>query len=48
MDCIDLFQDWDRWWALVHAIMNLWVTYNEGNSLTSFTQGRIYREANEA
>ena len=23
MDWIDLAQDWDRWWALVNAVMNL-------------------------
>ena len=26
MDWIDLAQDKDRWWALVNAVMNLWVT----------------------
>ena len=26
MDWINLAQDWDRWWALVNAIMNLQVT----------------------
>ena len=25
MDWIDLAQDTDRWWALVNAVMNLWV-----------------------
>ena len=23
MDWIDLAEDWDRWWALVNAVMNL-------------------------
>jgi hypothetical protein len=47
VEFIDLVQDWDRWWALMKAVMDFWVTYNAENSLTSFTQGRIYREANE-
>ena len=25
MDWIDLAQDRDRWWALMNAVMNLWV-----------------------
>jgi hypothetical protein len=28
MDCIDLAQNWKRKWALVIALMNLWVPYN--------------------
>jgi len=30
MDCTDLVEDWDRWRALVNAVMNLWVPYNVG------------------
>jgi hypothetical protein len=26
MDWIDLVQDSDRWWSLVNAVKNLWVT----------------------
>jgi hypothetical protein len=25
MDWIDMAQDRDRWWAVVSAVMNLWV-----------------------
>ena len=25
MDCIDQDEDRDRWWALVNAVMDLWV-----------------------
>jgi hypothetical protein len=35
MDWIDMAQDRGRWRALVSAVMNLWVTQNAGNFLTS-------------
>ena len=35
MDWIKLALDRDRWQALVNAIMNLQVSYNVGNFLTS-------------
>jgi hypothetical protein len=35
MDWIEVAQDRDRWRALLNVVMNLWVTYNAGNYLTS-------------
>jgi hypothetical protein len=35
MDWIDMAQDRDRWRALVSAVMNLRVSLNAGNFLTS-------------
>jgi len=35
IDWIDLYQDRDRWQALVNVAMSLWVPQNVGNFLTS-------------
>jgi hypothetical protein len=35
MDWIDMAQDRGRWRAVVSAVMNLQVSYNAGNFLTS-------------
>ena len=35
MDWNDLIQDRDRWWAIVNAVMNIWVSLNAANILTS-------------
>jgi hypothetical protein len=35
MDWIDLAQDRHSWWALVKAVINLWVSYNAGNFSSS-------------
>src|SRR5215510_7351690 len=34
MDWNELAWDKDRWWALVNAVMNLWIPLNAGNFLT--------------
>jgi hypothetical protein len=34
IDLIDMAQVEDRWWALVNAVINLWVPQNAGNFLT--------------
>ena len=35
MDLIDLAQNWNRWRALLNAVMNVWVPYNAGKRLYS-------------
>jgi len=30
LDWIELARDWNRWWAVVNAVMNLHVSYNAG------------------
>jgi hypothetical protein len=35
VDWIELAKDWDRWQALVNAVMNLQVPSNAGNFLTN-------------
>ena len=50
MDSIDLAPDKDRWWALVNAVMNLWVPYTAGNSrvvegLLASQEGLCYMES---
>ena len=39
MDWIYMAQDWNRWRALVHAVMNFRVSQNAGNFMTSL--GRV-------
>jgi hypothetical protein len=35
MDCSDIAQDRDWWWALVNGVMNILVPQNAGNFMTS-------------
>jgi hypothetical protein len=39
MDWIDLAEDRDQWRALVNMVMSLWVPYNAGKFLSSYTVG---------
>ena len=36
IDGTDLAKAWDRWWALVHTVMNLRFSHNAGTFLTSW------------
>ena len=35
MDWIDLAQSRNRWWAVVNAVMNIWIPQNAENLLTT-------------
>jgi hypothetical protein len=45
MEWIDLAQDRDRWKVLVNTVINLRVSLNAGNFLSSCTTGGFSRRA---
>jgi hypothetical protein len=41
MDWIGQAQDRNKWWALVKAVIKLWVPYNGGKFLSGCTTGGL-------
>jgi len=42
VDWIRVAQDRSQWWAVVKAVMNLWVPQETGNFLTSFSRRKLF------